>query len=197
MIAVPLSDKELDMVFERASSRNRVKVYGGVRTKKIAPRAGDVEIHYIGLKAELALAKLLDLEVNWEHTLQGDGHKDFLLLDKVSVDVKSSRRDLFMCPDCLKADMAILANPLTSPAHDKDGNIVVPRKDPRVKTKRDLFGWADVFFVGWTGNKRFRQLAKRTNFGYGPLLLMQREQLLPMDRVVDGVRKWKEGNEQA
>lgn len=182
---VEMSTDELGAVWEWARQRNAVKDAHRVQTRKVSHKRCDVLTHYIGLKAEYAFGKLLGVMPDMNNRPSGDV-VDFVIPGGYTVDVKISRRDLFVRPGQMESSIAVLANPQTSPVRSGD-TVVRPAPDPMFPEPGDPLGWQNVVFVGWIPCKKFRQLAKRTSLGYGPVDLLEREKLYSMRRVVEWV----------
>lgn len=185
-IAVELTRGDLQHVWEWACARNELKERSGVATKKVSHK-GDVHTHYIGLKAEYAFWKLYGISPDTENRLSGDSF-DFILPGGYTTDIKVSRRDLFMFPRMLKSSVLILANPLTAPSKDAHGEDVMPERDPFIP-QDDIFGWSHVRFVGWSGRSEFLEHAREVVLKKDPVLLMRREDLLPMWRISNWMAK--------
>lgn len=67
---------------------NEVKEARGVRSRRYDGKKSEVELHYLGLSAELAFGKLVGLEPNFEITLHGDSGWDFRTKNGLTIEVK-------------------------------------------------------------------------------------------------------------
>ena len=92
-IPVRLTDLELWAIWKLAEERNGKKEKHGVATKKIDRQVSDLEMHYIGIKAEYAVSKLIGTDFNPTNMLAGDDGSDFVYRG-LTVDVKFSQFDL-------------------------------------------------------------------------------------------------------
>lgn len=112
MIVFTLADEDRRLAISTAEMRNRGKVLNGVATKKISAVHSDLEIHILGMMAEVAVCRLLGVEPDVELCLRGDAGYD-LVWGGMTWDVKMRLgrfRDLMMRADLsdFRSDGAIL-----------------------------------------------------------------------------------------
>lgn len=182
-IPVKLEPEELDRLAELAFRRNNNKERHGVTSRKVDEQLGEEEAHYVGLKAELAVSKLLGAHIDERNTLAGDDGKD-IVYRGLRVDVKYSQLDLKFRPGTFKADLAILVQPLSSGEYTYAGQTVTAEPDDNVKTK-PIFAWANVLVVGWVSRGRFEAEHTMRNFGYNDMEFMDANDLSPMEGLRD------------
>lgn len=184
MKTVPIELTELERwaLAKLASERNANKERHGVRTRKVDNDLSDEEMHYIGLKAEYAIAKLLGVDFNPENMLSGDGGTD-IIYRGLTVDVKYSQLDLKFRPGTFLADVAILTQPLQRGSHRYAGKVVSAERDSRVSKRR--FAWANILVVGWVSRERFESEHVIRNFGYNDVEFMAAGDLSPLKGLRD------------
>jgi hypothetical protein len=163
-IPVKLTELELWALAQLAKRRNTNKDDHNIESSKIDRWISNEEAHYIGMKAEYAVSKLLDTKFNIEDTLAGDPGFDFNYRG-ITVDVKYSQLDFKFRPGTFKADVSILVQPLSTGIHKYGGRTVQAIPDSRVK--KDKFAWKHVLVVGWVSRQRFEKDMTFRNFGYG------------------------------
>lgn len=151
-----------------AWERQALKESRGVQSQKVDESVSNLEMHYIGLKAEHAVAKLLGLEINMENTYEGDGGVD-LHYRGVTIDVKFSSCHLNVRKNKeVVSDVVVLVNPLTI-ASKYNGAYYDAADDPNVTNPK--FAWANSVIVGWIAKDEYYSLrewkkAKFKNFDY-------------------------------
>jgi hypothetical protein len=188
-IPVKFTELELWAIAELAKRRNKNKVDHGVESTKIDKWISDEGIHYIGIKAEYAVSKLLDAELNTSNILSGDPGFDFYYRG-ITVDVKYSQLDFKFRPGTFKADVAVLVQPLSNGVYQYGGRTIEAEVDKRVKKKK--FAWKHVLVVGWISRQRFEKDKKIRNFGYGDtefLPFTQASSMSMLKRYADGLSK--------
>ncbi len=155
-IPVLMNNVERFGLWELATQRQALKDSRGVKTQKVDKEISDLEMHYIGLKAEHAVAKLLGLELNMENTYTGDGGVD-LHYRGITIDVKFSSKHLNVrAKKEFVADVAVLVNPLRTIV--KYNSIYYAADpDPHVSTKPS-FAWANSLVVGWLTKDEYYSL---------------------------------------
>lgn len=164
-IPVTLNNVERYALWDIASKRNKNKVENNVQSQKFDPNMSDMEMHYVGLKAEYACAKLLGLEMDIRNTLYGDPGYD-LVYGKATIDVKFSTLDLkYRLDKKVVADIIILTQPLRKSAKYKE--VVQPEEDTLIQTK-PRFRWAHILVIGWISRGMFNKKKEIMDFGHGP-----------------------------
>ena len=178
-IPVRLTDAELKSLWELAEKRNSNKESHGVRTKKIDTQVSDLEMHYIGMKAEYAASNLIGADFNPENTLAGDKGVDFIYRG-LTVDVKLSQMDLKFRPGTFLADLAILVQPLMTGSwrYGRSADAITAEPDERVNKKR--FAWRNMLIVGWVSRERHEAEHTIRNFGYNDVEFMEVKDLSPL-----------------
>lgn len=165
-IPVLMNNVERFGLWELATQRQAFKESHGIKSKKIDKEISDLDMHYAGLKAEHAVAKLLGLALNMENTYTGDGGVD-LRYRGITIDVKFSSRHLNVNEKKeLVADVVVLVNPLTSAmTYEKAHYAAGP--DPRISTK-PKFAWANSLVVGWISKTEYLSLRTWKKGRYDP-----------------------------
>jgi hypothetical protein len=186
-IPIGFAVSELAKLQDLAKRRNDNKKKHAVASKKVDDELSDEMMHYIGLKAEYAVAKLLGVEFNIENTLEGDSGFD-LIYRGLTIDVKYSQRDLKFRPGTFKADIAILVQPLSHGVWKYKGNTFGPQVDSYVTKK--VFRWRNVLVAGWIDRPAFEHAHTMENFGYNPVEFMAAEDL----RSLRDLKEYAEGH---
>ena len=173
-VPVYLTNLELWSLMELAKRRNDLKESVGVKSQKIDKELTDQELHYIGLKAEYAVAKLLRVSIDMNNTLAGDGGID-LNYRGLSIDVKYSTKDLKYRPDKeITSDIIVLVQPL-------DKNIVnmpyYASAEEEDYISKPSFAWKHVLVVGWISAGDFKERHTIRNFGYSDCMFMSAENM--------------------
>ncbi len=158
---------EVRWMRELAARRNGIKTQHHIRTKKYLNERGDTETHFLGCCAELAVARLLDLQIDESISPRGNQRGyDLITRDGVTIDVryrnhrdwdfalKSDRASEF------KADLAVLVLP-------------APVPDPPHSFQAS----------GWITRDDFLQRASLKDYGYGPRLMVSKHALHPMASI--------------
>lgn len=177
-IPVALTEEELQSLAALAFARNDKKEKRGVRSRKVDTGLGEGEAHYIGLKAEHAVSKLLGVGFDKTNTLAGDDGKD-IVYRGLRIDVKFSQLDLKFRFGTFTADVAVLVQPLRRGTHIYAGKVVVAKPDENVK--KAIFAWANVLVVGWVSRERFEAEHVVRNFGHNDVEFMDAKDLSPME----------------
>jgi len=176
-VPIKLSDLELWALWKLAKERNNKKEQHGVETRKIDKNVSDLEMHYIGMKAEYGVARLLGAEFDLKNTLAGDAGYDFTYKG-LTIDVKLSQRDLKFRKGTFKADVVILVQPLTAGRWAYGGVNFVAEKDGRVGKHK--FAWKHLLVMGWLTRKHFEKMHEIRNFGYNDVEFMDASYMFPM-----------------
>lgn len=164
-IPVGFAEAELDRLYALAEERNTNKEKHGVKTQSVDKQMSGAEMHYVGLKAERAVAKLLRSSISEENTLEGDDGYD-LVYNGLAVDVKYSQLDLKVRPGRFKADIIILVLPLSYGAHKYRGTIFNPKTDDRVT--KEVFRFRNVLVAGWIDKETFAEKHIMKSFAGNP-----------------------------
>ena len=99
---------------------NQQKEQHGISSNRYDMSKGEIELHVLGLSAELAFASITGLEPNFEVTLHGDGGYDFVTKDGLTIEVKYRTKRgtdfAIVAPtlDGMKADIGVLMWPRQS-----------------------------------------------------------------------------------
>lgn len=181
-IPVRLTDLELWAIWKLAEERNGKKEKHGVATKKIDRQVSDLEMHYIGIKAEYAVSKLIGTDFNPTNMLAGDDGSDFVYRG-LTVDVKFSQFDLKFRIGTFKSDIAILVQPLCGGIHKYGVQKIGAERDDRIKKVE--FAWRNVLVIGWVSREEFSKKHIIRNFGYNDVEFMRATSLRPMWRLKD------------
>lgn len=181
-IPVELTVEELELLADLALQRNTNKEEHGVRSRKVDTELGEGEAHYIGLRAEHAVSKLLGVQFDRGNTLTGDDGTD-IIYRGLKVDIKYSQMDLKFRPGTFTADVAILVQPLSEGKYIYAGKVVEAVPDNNVK--KPIFAWANVLVVGWVSRSVFEAEHTIRNFGYNDVQFMEAGDLSPMESLRD------------
>lgn len=155
MIAFTLSQSDLVLAKTIGNSRNAIKVSNGVVSRRHSQTLDDAAIHILGAKAEIAVARVLNVDINRRFTSNGDGGVD-MTFNGMTFDVKmrsTPNTDLIIMPDM--SDFTAQVVILCWPGHDED----------------------QVILVGLTDRERFRREARDDLLTNPPRLVMPWRQL--------------------
>ncbi len=156
MLSVRLTPKELSEARQIANGRSQLNRASGITNQN---RDKQRDIEYLGVCAEIAVAKALNID-GTTYILGVDDGVDMWHGD-VAIDVKSTFHKtgklLFVSHDHFKAGIAILAT-----ADD----------DPSI-----------INVIGGVGRSEFIREAEATNFGKGPCFTLSQDKLLPIETV--------------
>ena len=146
---VQLSRKEESQCEQAGRMRSQMNRASGVPVSRVAPEsAGDIEL--LGIRAECAVAKALDLDFNPYH-LGIDSGADLFAGD-VSIDVKArftGSYTIFGKPEKFRADVVVSCEQ----AGDKIG------------------------ILGWASKQRFLERAQVRDFGHGKTMALPDSEL--------------------
>jgi len=177
-IPVGFADKELQDLRELAKARNDKKENAGVSSKKVDGEMTDEQLHYVGLKAERAVAKLLRVGMNTDNTYDGDGGHD-LMYNGLTVDVKCSQMDLKIPPGKFTADIVVLVQPYSYGVQKYAGLLWKPIED--VFVDKPAFRWRNVLVSGWIDRATFAEKHYMRSFAGNPEVeFLEATELRPM-----------------
>lgn len=160
-------EKHWDEINTIAKERTKLKKSNRIKTKKQDSARNDFLIQLNGLLGEYAIAEYLNVPVNKENTLGGDGGHDLEFFDK-KIEVKYNTYDygdLYFDKSngyFFKADVAFL---------------VVPTSNEK-----------KVRIVGWITRKRFKQIYKIKNYGKGPRQAVTQDKLTDLEKFTSQVK---------
>ena len=160
------NDLELWALWMMAGKRNAAKTEQ--QNKRVDKDLSDIQMHYVGLKGEYAVAKFLGIELDMDILLAGDAGHDLVFRDR-TIDVKVSQKDLKFFPGKFTADIAVLVQPHTRMSWHR------PEKDERIG--KPVFAWKHSLISGWVWRKRFEEEYYERDFGYGLRHCMNAEDL--------------------
>jgi hypothetical protein len=156
MIYVKLSKAEVSACEQGAALRWQMARSSGVADQQKAPQDN---IDLLGIKAELAVSKVLQLQYS-PAALGIDNGTDMWAGDW-SIDVKASFHErgrlLFKSKESFRADMSVL---------------VTATDDPAV-----------MLIEGGISHKRFMAEAKAVNLGHGVCWIVERHELTPIEEI--------------
>lgn len=166
-IEITLTEKEVfeGLEFVRKVRENKEK--HGVRDMMFDLNNTSEGINIVGHLGEVAAAKLLDLKVNRDIYVHGDGGMD-LELNGVTIQVKTSKlpKMIFNHHLDFSTDIAVLSQYI-----GKDNRNA--QDDPRFA----IWGWID--------KEGFMEKYYPYNFGYGNRLVVESIQLNPIDDLLN------------
>ena len=169
---VHLGRDEIWWIFGRAQERNGPKVRRGVPNYRIHPTKSDLQTHYEGCRAEYAVAKVLNGSADWTCSLHGDdGMPDIDLPDGTTVQVKYRRKRGW--------DFALLGDDYEEFTSDI-GILVWPANGDDVRSTSHQ----SVDIVGYITREQFEKRAIIKNYGYGARLVVEANQLEPIEALV-------------
>lgn len=156
---VSFSKSERSYAMLLAHRRNDPKVAQKVPNYRYDKKHKDLQIHYMGILSEMAVAKLLKVDLNTETDLAGDQGYD-LKWGILKIDVKycfHPHGRLAVMPD----------KPLLA-----DIYILVVGDEEKMK------------IVGWAKKDDFSTIAKVKDFGYGPRLAIEQNDLRDLTQIL-------------
>lgn len=156
MINVKLSKAEVSACEQGAALRWQMARSSGVTDQQKAPQDN---IDLLGIKAELAVSKVLQLP--YSPAALGIDNGTDMWAGNWSIDVKASFHErgrlLFKSKESFRADMSVL---------------VTATDDP-----------ATMFIEGGISHKRFIAEAKAVNLGHGVCWIVERHELTPIEEI--------------
>jgi hypothetical protein len=166
MIHVKLSKAEVSVCEQAAALRWQMARSSGVADQQKAPQDN---IDLLGIKAELAVSKVLQLP--YSPTALGIDNGTDMWAGDWSIDVKASFHErgrlLFKSKESFRADMSVL---------------VTATDDPAV-----------MFIEGGISHKRFMAEAKAVNLGHGVCWIVERHELTPIEEIWLAITKIRVG----
>jgi hypothetical protein len=157
-LVVTLTPQELAEAHKAASGRWQLSRAAGIANQRRAAQT-DAEIDLLGIKAEIAVAKVLNCDYSPFH-MGVDSGMD-MWHGQASIDIKATFHGdgslLFKSREAFKADCAILA------------------------TKTD--DEAKIRIIGGCSRQRFMREAENVNLGHGPCWIIQQQDLSPIEAV--------------
>lgn len=153
---ITIPNEEVKALIWAAGDRVMFKrIHGLIDTKKVDQKRLDIELVYEGLLGEWAVAKALELSMNLEIYLCGDGGRDFTYYG-YTMDVKTTQAKylLFKSMKDFTADIAVLVKRLDLQTLDIEGII---------------------------SRKKFAQIHEMKNFGYAYTCAVSPEKLSPIE----------------
>lgn len=180
-IPIGFSNLEIESMWAMASSRQDVKARYGVKTKRIDRKLSEAELHYLGIKGECAVAKLIGGAIDRKHTPSGDGGVD-LVYRGLTVDVKYSQKDIkFLLGDSPASDILILVQPLSRTT--KYGPYMArAERDPYVK--KPVVAWKNALVVGWISRDGFALKSKVKKIGSFDRRVLEAHNMQRMDALL-------------
>ena len=165
VLKVKLSKQEMHQCTQAAALRWQLARASGVTNQRKDRGRSDNDIDLLGLKAELAVSKVLGCDHN-VFQLGIDSGAD-MFLNKISIDVKSTFHErgvlLFKSLEAFKAHCSVL---------------VTATDEPDV-----------MAIVGFTPRGRFYQQATESDLGHGMCFIMEQKDLMPIEGL------WKKHQE--
>lgn len=158
-----------EWIQNQARERQRNKEERNIASQRFDPNKSDYEIHLEGMRAEFAVAQLLNGTLNWKLLIGGDRNiGDLLLPDGRSVSVKFRKRKGWHFalqsdnPKDFREDIGVLVYPSNS----------------------HLLG---LNICRWTSRENFLALCHTTDYGYGPRLVIEPSLMLPIESLLENV----------
>lgn len=168
-ILVSLTRAEIAQCKQAAALRWQLARASGVVNQRKDTDSSDDDIDYLGIRAELAAAKVLGCD--YTPSALGIDEGIDMFIDDLSIDVKStfhqSGKLLFKSLPAFKSDIAIL---VTATAWEEKMNV-----------------------CGWVSQDRFKEKAEETDFGKGTCWTMGQEHLAPLKNLWLKITKEKLG----
>lgn len=165
-LVVRLTEAEENQAIEIARAKNKCSTEHGAQSKLVDKEKSDFERTVEGTRAELAIAKVLGLELNLTgiDNPSGDGGYDFRVGED-TIDVKYTNMIggnlLFRSPESFKATISVFTEP-------------------------EAPGQNGVAIVGWITRREFLSIATEYDAGNGrTAYLAPRASLKPFQRIID------------
>jgi hypothetical protein len=151
---IKLVQQEIERIEAIAAKRYVSKREKGITSKTIDKKHSQQEVDSLGVAGEFVVAKYLDLQLNEEELLIGDGGVDLITPRGFTIDVKTCRRSGW--------DFALSTNTLDS-----------------FKSDIGVLVWAGEIYciAGWTTKLHFAMYCKETDFGYGERLVIRNKDM--------------------
>lgn len=169
MIRVKLSNMELSKCKQAAMGRWQLARVSGIANQRKDSGRDDYSVDLIGVKSEMAVAKVLKIDYS-PHALGIDDGADLYESD-VSIDVKATfhknGKMLFKSIDSFKSDICVL---VTAPHYENEVNV-----------------------VGWISKKNFKEQAKIVNLGHGNCFVVEQSDLMDLRDLWIGLTRKRLG----
>ncbi len=170
-IIVAFDNAQLDAMWKAAEQRQQAKNVSVARDKRSDRSLDNVEMHYIGIKGECAVARVLCVPVDLNAYASGDLTKD-LTYQGMTIEVKTLQDWLiFNDMSHFGSDVAILVNPCGT------------ETDERIRHKR-AHCYRNVAVIGTISRENFARVAFSKDFGYGTRLCVKADQLEPIETFI-------------
>lgn len=173
---VVLTEYELKDLYGIVSRRQDSKDVHEVRNKRVTTRQGDLEIHYLGIRAELAVIKWLN-EVGYETSPlnRGDGPEG-----------DDTIKDILIGPGT-PGEISVQVKSTTHPG----GHLIFPPGGgPDKEFKADIavlvveVNKSTLKIVGWTDREHFLEKHKMKSFRIGPQPAMSQAALWDIEDMI-------------
>jgi len=158
-ILVTLTKAEISQCKQAAALRWQLARASGVVNQRKDTDSSDDDVDYLGIRGELAVAKVLGCD--YTPSALGIDEGIDMFINDLSIDVKStfhqSGKLLFKSIPAFKSDIAIL---VTATAWEEKMNV-----------------------CGWVSLGRFKEKAEESDFGKGTCWTMDQDQLAPLKNL--------------
>ena len=172
-IIYEFTDADLALADKLAHLRNDRKESLGITSKKFDPSKSEWDAHYQGILGELGAARALCLPIDTTELLSGDGGVDLHLSCGLSAEIRYRTKRGW--------DFALNGGDISYLNSDV-GILVWP-------------GMRDnsVELVGWTTRLHILQKGQIMDFGYGPRLVLNHQDVVGMEKLRKIVDRWPVG----
>ena len=168
-IRVKFTNHEISQCRQAAMGRWQLARVSGIVNQRKDGGRDDYTIDFIGVKAEMAVSKVLKIDYS-PHSLGVDDGADLYESD-VSIDVKATfhknGKMLFKSIDSFKADICVL---VVSPYNENEATV-----------------------VGWATKSKFKEKAKIVDLGHGDCFVVEQHELLDLRDLWAGLTKKRLG----
>lgn len=156
MITVRLNKKELSEARQHSNFRLQLSLATNLVNQRRGNKWGEKDIEYLGVRAEIAVAKLFGFD---SIGMGIDDGSDFYF-DEVSIDVKATfyknGRLIFRSRDKVKADVIVLVNQVSEEV---------------------------LNIEGWCTKEHYLKKAEVKDLGNGSTLVLEPENLFPIEEL--------------
>ena len=161
---IKLSQREIALCKQAAAARWQLARASGVKNQRRDGGRNDSDVDYLGIRAELAVAKLYQLD--YSPSVIGIDNGSDVWMGDISVDVKSTFHPtgklLFKSLDAFKSDVTVLVTAVREQGYEVTDEMSV---------------------VGWMSKEHFIANAEEVDLGHGLCFVVEQEHLSSIESL--------------
>lgn len=161
---IKLSQREIALCKQAAAARWQLARASGVKNQRRDGGRGDNDVDYLGIRAELAVSKLYQLD--YSPSVIGIDDGSDVWMGNISIDVKSTFHPtgklLFKSLDAFKSDVTVLVTAVREQGYEVTDEMSV---------------------VGWMSKEDFIANAEEVDLGHGLCFVVEQEHLSSIESL--------------